>query len=70
MVWANVDIPTKSFTIHRDAGCRHVFQKGETPFKGREELRRDGGWIEFEKYLEARGFYSEHFAEFKLVQCC
>ena len=69
MAWANIDIPTKSFTIHRDEGCRHVFEKDETPLKGLEELKRDGGWIQFEKHLEASQFHSEHFKQFKFIQC-
>jgi len=70
MVWANIDIPTRTFTIHRDAGCRHVFEKGETPLKGLGELKRDGGWIQFEKFLQAHEFWFENFGGFKLVQCC
>ena len=70
MVWANIDIPTKSFTIHRDAGCRHVFEKGETPLKGLDELKREGGCIQFESYLRAHEFYIHNFGNFKLVQCC
>lgn len=70
MIWANIDIPTKSFTIHHDAGCRHVFERGETPLKGLDELKRDGGWIQFETFLQAHDFWSENFGGFRLVQCC
>jgi len=70
MVWTNFDIATKSLTIHRNAGCKHVFERSETPLKGLDELKRDGGFIGFAKYLEAREFYSEHFGGFRLVQYC
>jgi hypothetical protein len=49
--------------------CRHVSEKSGTFLKGLDELKRDGGWMEFGKYFEARRFFSEHFQKFKFVQC-
>ena len=70
MVWTNFDIATKSLTIHQNAGCKHVFERSETPLKGLDELKRDGGWIQFEKYLQAHEFCTENFMDSRLVQCC
>jgi hypothetical protein len=47
-----------------------VFERAETPLKGLDELKRDGGWIQFEKLLQAHEFYSQNFGSFRLVQCC
>ena len=70
MAWMNVDKPLKSCTYHSDEGCTYILKKGETSLKGVDELKRDGGWIEFSSYLEARKFYSEHFPSFKLINHC
>ena len=43
-VWVNIDIPTKKFTIHTN--CQYTDRKKETLYKGIENLKRDGGWLE------------------------
>ena len=70
MAWINIDKPLKTCTYHSEDSCRHVMDKGETPHKGLDALKRDGGWIEFSSYLEARKFYSDHFPSFKFINHC
>ena len=70
MAWMNVDIPLKSCTYHGDDSCRFVFDKGETEFKGIGSLKRDGGWLKFDKYYSASQFHKEHFSHFKLINHC
>ena len=53
MVWVNIDKPTKKITIHTNENCTYVVDKKETPYKGIEELKRDGGWISFNGEDEA-----------------
>jgi hypothetical protein len=33
MVWANIDIPTRTFTIHGDAECGRMLERGAIPLK-------------------------------------
>ena len=53
--WVNVDKPTKSCVVHRE-GCRYEQDKSETPLKGINELKRDGGWLFFASLEEAEDY--------------
>ena len=55
MPWLNIDKPTKRCIIHTD-DCVHVIGKSETSLKGDGELKRDGGWLEFDTPEKAREF--------------
>jgi len=57
-VWVNVDKPTKKCTVHGE-GCIYERRKAETPLKGIQHLKRDGGWLAFDKLEEAKS-YCEH----------
>jgi hypothetical protein len=70
MPWLNVDIPLRSCTYHSDECCRFVMDKGETALKGIDELKRDGGWMEFGIQLEARKFFKEYLGNFNLINHC
>ncbi len=70
MAWMNIDLPLKSCTFHGADACRFVMDKGETSHKGVEDLRRDGGWMQFDRYLQAWYFYREHFGNFKFINHC
>lgn len=60
-VWANIDKPLKKFTMHRDLNCIYIEKKKETPYKGINRLKRDGGWIGFSDEESALLFYKKKF---------
>lgn len=70
MVWVNVDLPTKSCTIHNNLDCVYVKNKKDTPYKGIDLLKRDGGWISFENSEEANWFFQDQYARYKLIVHC
>lgn len=47
-VWVDVDLPTKTCTIHGNLDCLYTVEKKETGLKGLNELRTEGGWFSFE----------------------
>jgi hypothetical protein len=65
--WLNVDISLKTCTYHGDDSCSFVFEKRGTEFKGLGTLRRDGGWLQFDRYYSASRFHKEHLNDFKLI---
>jgi hypothetical protein len=67
-VWANIDIPTKTYTIHKD--CNYVARKRETQLKGIERLKRDGGWLSFKSRQKAKKHRKNDYANFKIVEHC
>lgn len=70
MVWVNVDKPTKRCVIHADPECIYVIRKGETPFKGVGEIKRDGGWLKFSAIKEAQSFCRSKFPSFSVSVHC
>lgn len=60
MVWLNIDKPTRRYIIHAD-NCVFEQMKTETPYKGIGRTKRDGGWLAFESYESAEGYYRQHF---------
>ena len=52
MVWVNEDRPTRKDVIHIE-GCKYEVGKRETPNKGINERRKDGGWYSFASEVEA-----------------
>ena len=72
MVWVNVDKPTKKLTMHTNLSCIYVLKKKETPFKGIEELKRDGGWFSFNNEDEAHIYCTDIINKkgYKLTICC
>jgi hypothetical protein len=72
MIWVNVDKPTKKLTIHTNLSCVYVLDKKETPYKGIEELKRDGGWISFNDEDEAQIYCNDIINKkgYKLTTCC
>ena len=70
MIWMNVDKPTKKCTIHTDPGCQYVLNKRETPLKGVEELKSDGGWLSFASQGDADEYRAAHFSGYAVSTCC
>ncbi len=54
--WINVDYPWNRCTLHR-RGCRYEQAKRETPYKGIEHLKRDGGWLSFSSTRDADDYF-------------
>lgn len=49
MVIVNIDKPLKSLTAHTNPDCTFVTRyMAETPYKGLGEIKRDGGWLQFD----------------------
>ncbi len=69
-IWINIDIPEKSCTVHSDPNCIYVVQKKESPFKGIETLRRDGGWLRFENMEDVTRFCLDQYLQFKRIDHC
>ena len=55
MFWVNVDKPTNRCIIHRE-GCKYEQTKRETPLKGIDKLKHDGGWVSFASIEEAENY--------------
>lgn len=70
MIWVNVDITTKKFTLHTTRRCRYVEGMRDTPFKGLGELKRDGGWLSYENRESALAEHAEKFAKYEVVEHC
>jgi hypothetical protein len=68
--WLNIDIPSKVCTVHSILQCTYVGQKKETPFKGIDLLRRDGGWLRFDNLEEANRFCRDQYSVYKLFVHC
>lgn len=66
--WLNVDNPTKIARLHRK-GCRHELAKRETSFKGINQLKKDGGWLHFERRAQAGADVRTHHKGFQLRDC-
>jgi hypothetical protein len=66
----NIDIPMKKFTIHQDLSCTYVIKIQQTPYKGVNLLKRDGGWLSFETYSEAVHFYLDQYPKYQRIDHC
>jgi len=70
MVWINVDKPTKKCTIHTNPDCKYVVSKKETPYKGVNVLKRDGGWVQYHTVAEAESDLYGKFNRYNATSCC
>lgn len=70
LVWINIDIPLKTCTVHSEPYCIYVEQKKESPFKGIETLRRDGGWLKFENMEDVTRFCINQYPQYKRIDHC
>ncbi|AZV42003.1 hypothetical protein BAOM_1393 [Peribacillus asahii] len=61
--WVNIDIRKKKCTIHN---CEEKYIRN-TEFKGRNELKRDGGWFSFDEYREAVAYCKKTFPKYKII---
>ncbi len=55
MFWVNIDKPTKTCVIHKE-GCRYEQTKSETPLKGIEKFKPNGGWFQFPSIEKAEDY--------------
>jgi len=55
MFWLNIDLPTQTATLHK-GDCIHADPK-PTEFKGINEMKRDGGWFNFDSVGAAMRFF-------------
>ena len=53
MIWVNEDRPTKKDVLHIE-GCKYEQAKRDTPNKGINQRKKDGGWFIFPTEDEAR----------------
>lgn len=70
MVWINIDIPIKQITYHYKDNCEYVEKKKETDHTGVGEIKRDGGWLQFEDLSEVIEYYKENYSDFAIFQHC
>lgn len=69
-VWVNVDIPTQKCTLHTNPSCTYVIRKKETPYKGVEQIKRDGGWLAFPTVSAARNHCETHYNNYRFNADC
>lgn len=67
--WLNIDLPTKTVTLHR-LNCTNVISRKESIYKGINILRRDGGWLYFESKDDADLFCVNQYAGYKKIPHC
>ena len=65
--WANIDVPTKSYKIHK-VTCRYC-QPVETPLKGVNFLKIDGGWIKFDDKKEVKQHWKKNHRNLDWAPC-
>jgi len=67
--WLNVDVPTNTATLHADASpCADA--RRETDLKGRDSLKKDGGWLRFQTEAAAQGWVARELeSRLTLVKC-
>lgn len=70
MVWVNIDIPTKQYVIHAVHSCHYVSRQSESPYKGINELKRDGGWVSFDSKSNALSRHGKQFSDYELIEHC
>ena len=71
-IWVNINRPTKKCTIHTNLSCSYVLTIKETPRKGLEVLKIDGGWKSFPIYDEAVDYCHEleKNKNYIITTCC
>ncbi len=55
MFWVNVDIPSKTCTMHTTE-CIHTKNRRETKLKGLGVLKSDGGWLSFGTFVQTEDY--------------
>lgn len=65
--WVNIDKPRKFYRLHLES-CPFC-TSSETPYKGVNEMKRDGGWFQFESKAEARKNYTENYSDLNWEPC-
>ncbi len=66
--WVNVDFTTKICTLHAPS-CIYEMNKAETNYKGIGQLKRDGGWLQFESAAEAEMACRKRFPKLTYKKC-
>jgi len=64
--WANIDIPTETFTIHR-SDC--YYKPRATQNKGVNKIKRYGGWMSFKDIHTATTVYNDEYSKFTYNLC-
>jgi len=68
MFWANVDKPTRTCVIHKDE-CWCILRK-ESPYKGIEKFKPNGGWFQFPSIRGVENYAKEWEAKgYKVWKC-
>jgi len=60
MFWVNIDIPTKTCTMHT-GDCIDTKRRRETKLKGVGLLKRDGGCLSFGTFVETEKYCKQEF---------
>ncbi len=70
MVWINIDKPIKQITYHFNDNCECVEKKEETEYTGVGELKKDGGWLQFDDLSDVIIYYKEKYPDYAIFQHC
>ena len=69
-MWLNIDKPTSKCTAHNDPKCRHVLDMKVTKLKGINEIKTDGGWLEFPAESAAIAYKKRGYENYEFSRCC
>lgn len=67
-IWVNIDIPTKTLTLHQN--CVYIDKMKESNFKGIGTIKRDGGWIKKNRLKEIRILHEEKYPDYTMKSHC
>ncbi|MBO9130385.1 hypothetical protein [Bacillus sp. 165] len=65
--WLNVDKTGKLGTLHSSLCSFRLLQ--ETPFKGIERNKIDGGWFSFQSTFQAKEWLPKNFPHYQYQEC-
>ena len=66
LFWANIDVPTQMFTVHR-SDC--IYKPKISQYKGVNKIERSGGWMSFEDVQAAKTFFDKEYSSFYFHLC-
>lgn len=70
MIWVNIDVPARRYTIHESSVCRYVLRKKRSLLHSLDWLTRDGGWLSFDSMANALARQQKQYPDFDVVEHC
>ncbi|GGG18720.1 hypothetical protein GCM10010916_39380 [Paenibacillus abyssi] len=70
VICMNIDRPNQKCTVHESSSCKYAAKRSETLFKGINELKRDGGWLDFRDLASAKAYHKQNFEHYEWCKHC